>query len=128
VKGRLESLGFSVTLKADASTTDADANNKALIVVSSTVASVNVGAEFRAATVPVINWGQAVQDDFMMTGDALTNHAKVAGQTDLEFVNTSHPLAAELNGVVTIVKDVDVWSWGLPTSSAVIIARVPGVP
>src|SRR5688572_18383850 len=69
IQAKLEALGFVVTVVQAPASTTAQANGKALVLISSTVASGDVANKFRGAVVPVINWEQAVQDDFAMTGN-----------------------------------------------------------
>lgn len=128
IQTRLERAGFIVKVVQAPSSATADAGGKTLIVVSSTVASGDVAAKFRSVPIPVVNWEQAIQDDFSMTGNGGTDHATIAGQLELEIVNPSHPLAAGLSGFVTIVNDLDTFSWGLPGDAAIKIAQIPGDP
>ncbi|MDA1273645.1 MAG: hypothetical protein O2960_06280 [Verrucomicrobia bacterium] len=128
IQTRLERAGFIVKVVQAPSSATADAGGKTLIVVSSTVASGDVAAKFCSVPIPVVNWEQAVQDDFSMTGNGGTDHATIAGQLELEIVNPSHPLAAGLSGFVTIVNDLDTFSWGLPGDAAIKIAQIPDDP
>lgn len=130
IKVRLESLGFIVRVKNAPQTVTADADGKVLIVTSSTVNSGDVGDKFRTVAVPVVNWEQALQDNYLMTDNVDgTTRGTTGGQTELEIVNASHPLAAGLKaGVVTFVSDVDTFSWGLPPDGAVKIAQFAGDP
>lgn len=128
IRTRLEQTGFTVKAVQAPASTDLDAVGKALIVTSSTVASGDVATKFRDATVPVINWEQALQDDYGMTGNDGTDHSTIDGQFELEILESSHPLAAGLQGIVTIVNDVDTFSWGFPVDSAIRIAQIPGEP
>ncbi len=129
VKARLESMGWQVhVVQAPASTT-ADGDGKQLIVVSSTVNSGDVGEKFRNSAVPVLVWEQALQDNFLMTLDSGADHGTLAGQTDLEIINTTHPLAGGLSaGVKTVTTEAQDYSWGVPNANATIIASVAGVP
>ncbi|MDA1273643.1 MAG: hypothetical protein O2960_06270 [Verrucomicrobia bacterium] len=104
IVARLELSGYTVVVIGAPASATADANGKSLIVISSTVASGDVGTKFRGSTVPTIVWEQAVQDDFGMTGNtAAVQRGTLAGQYDLEIANPSHPLAAGLSGIVGVV-------------------------
>jgi hypothetical protein len=54
VKSRLESLGYTVSVVGDLTSSSADAAGKELVVISSTVGSTNVGSKFRDVAVPVV--------------------------------------------------------------------------
>lgn len=129
IRTRLDQAGFAVKVVQAPSSTTADSVGKALVVVSSTVNSGDVGVKFRDVNIPVINWEQALQDDFMMTGNAGdVDRGTLAGQYDLEIVESSHPLAAGLSGIVEVVDFEQSFSWGNPEVSSIVIALVPGDP
>lgn len=122
---RLQSMGYVVTTRGALASQTADANGKILIVTSSTVPSGDVGNKFRSVAVPVFNWEQALQDNYLFTLDQDTvTRGTTTGQTDVEIVTPSHPIAAGLSGVVTIADSpVDV-GWGVPAPAAKIIAKL----
>jgi hypothetical protein len=129
VKAVLETNGFQVTVVQAPASVAADADGKQLIVISSTVASGDVNTKFRNTAVPVIMWEQAVQDDFLMTLDTATDHNTATGQTQLNIVNATHPLAAGLTaGLKTVSTTAVDFSWGVPNSNAVVIATVADDP
>ena len=117
-------LGFTVTTIGALASTAADATGKQLIIVSSTVGSGDVNTKFRDVAVPVLNWEQALQDDFLMTlnQDTITR-GTTAAQTDIEIVTATHEMAAGLTGVVTIAPNTSDFSWGVPGAAAVVIAK-----
>lgn len=125
---RLESQGYYVE-RVGATTSDtAMGAGKHLIITSSTVASGEVTTKFQSSAAPVINWEQALQDDYAMTTvTGTTDRGTTAGQTALEIVDASHPLAAGLStGVVQVVTAARDIAWGQPNTNAKAIARVPG--
>ncbi len=129
VKARLETNGWQVTVVQAPTSTTASADGKQLIVVSSTVASGDVAAKFRDVPIPVVMWEQAVQDDFRLTLDTATDHNTAVGQTQLNVVNATHPLAGGLTAGVKTVSTAPVdFSWGVPSSNAVVIATVADNP
>ncbi len=129
VKALLESMGFMVTVANAPASTTADADGKSLIVTSSTVNSGDVAEKFQMAAVPVVNWEQAVQDNYLMTGNEATDHSTIADQTTLQLVNSTHALSAGLpRGVITAATSPQAWSWGLPSAGAITIAHVAGNP
>jgi len=64
MKQKLESYGLLVNLLTDSASITEDATGKALILVSSSVSSVNMGNKFRNVPVPMINNEWALQDNF----------------------------------------------------------------
>jgi hypothetical protein len=115
--------GLDVVTVGDTPSQTSDADGKALIVISSTVGSGNVGNKFTASAVPLINWENALEDNLLMTLDsANVTRGTLAGQTQLEIVNPGHALAAGLQGVVTVSSAID-HSWGLPAGTAIKVAK-----
>ncbi|MBI2948303.1 MAG: Ig-like domain-containing protein [Verrucomicrobia bacterium] len=129
VKARLESQGWQVTVVQAPASITSNADGKQLVITSSTVNSGDVGDKFRTSPVPVLNWEQALQDNFLMTVDTGSDHGTLAGQTDLNIVKADHPLAG---GVTTGVKPAitagQEFSWGVPNANAVIIATIADDP
>ena len=129
VLAHLESLGFEVTVANAPDSVTADADGMDLVVTSATVNSGDVGDKFQTTAVPVVNWEQALQDNYLMTGNEGTDHGTLDGQTTLEVVGAGHPLAADLANGVAIVATADTpFSWGLPTEGATTIAHIAGDP
>ena len=129
VKALLESLGFAVTMANAPESTTEDAAGMDLIVTSATVNSGDVGDKFQATAIPVVNWEQALQDNYLMTGNDGSDHSTIDGQMTVEIVNSTHALSSGLlPGVSTVATSELPWSWGLPTSGAVTIAHVAGDP
>jgi hypothetical protein len=131
LKTRLENLGFTVTAKVAGSnqnsaikTTDAD--GKALVLISSTVTPVNVGAKFANVAVPVINWEADIFDDMGMTDPPTSEFGTTTNQTDVAIINASHPMAANLTGTVNVVSAASSFSWGKPSATATKIATLAG--
>src|SRR5207244_2735791 len=84
VKVRLEGLGYRVVVKSAAASSTSDAAGKAIVVLSSTVASGQVNTKFRAVPVPVLCWESSLLDDLGMTGPAAGGDYGIAGaQTSL---------------------------------------------
>jgi hypothetical protein len=131
IKARLESQGWQVSVVGAAASQTGDATGKQLIITSSTVPSGDVGDKFRATAVPVINWEGALQDNFLMTLDQDTvTRGATAGTTwtQINIVKADHPLAAGLGAGLKTVSAVTDFSWGVPATSAAIIAAAPDDP
>lgn len=123
LRNRLQTLGLTVTVKAASTTTSADATGKALVVVSSTVTSADVGSKFKSVTVPVLNWESAIYDDMAMT-PAGASLGTQATQTQVSIATPSHPIAGGLTGTQT-VSSSSTFSWGKPGAAAVKVANLP---
>lgn len=120
VKTKLENLGYDVVVESGVSSVEADATGKKLIVISSVVTSTDVGQRFRNTPVPVLTWESHLLDDLGMTGTVKgTDYMTATGQTQIYIVNSSHPLAAGLSGIVSVYGASGIMSWGLPASTAI---------
>ncbi|MDB5106797.1 MAG: hypothetical protein JWP91_4486 [Fibrobacteres bacterium] len=140
IKRRLETLGHIVTVKAAASTVTADAVGRSLIVVSSTVASGDVGSKFSASAVPLITWENAILDDLGMTGlTAGTDYGTTGNQTQATvftaacdratmytaakgYADGCHDLAAGITGTFGLYTLPAQVAWGKPGANAIKIA------
>jgi hypothetical protein len=127
VRNRLQSLGFAPVQRTATASATADAANKALVLVSSTITSANVNTKFRTVVNPVLHWESALHDDFGMTGTAASNFGTLASQTQLNVINTTHPIGAGLaTGLQPITTAARAFTWGIPGAGATAIARVNG--
>lgn len=126
LRDRLVALGFDVTEKADALLVTADANGQDLVVVSETVTSGNIGTKLTNVAVPVLSLEPSILDDLRMTGLASgTDFGTTAGQTQVNVVDPSLPLAARLlAGTRTANTTGGVYLWGVPGSEALVAARL----
>ena len=129
ILARLESQGWQVTVVQAPPSTTSDGDGKQLIVISSTVNSGDVGDKFRNSPVPVVNWEQAVQDNFLMTLDVGSDRGTLDGQTEVDIIDAGHPLAGGLStGLKTVTTEAQSYSWGVPNQNATIIATVADNP
>ena len=128
VKDRLEFLGFNVTVVDDQASTTADADDKGLVVISSTVISGSVNTKFKDVTVPLVNWESALFDDLDMVG-GFGEYGSIGGLTEIEIINSIHPLGGGLSaGSTTVYTSGANMSWGTPNANAIKIATVTGDP
>ncbi|SFQ48219.1 Glycosyl hydrolase family 20, domain 2 [Amycolatopsis arida] len=122
VRHRLEELGLPVEVKAAADTTSADADGKALVVISSTAISGDVGTKFTVAPVPVLTWESFVFDDLGMAAEV--------GETwrvdSVVITDPASPLAGGHTGEVTVYTGPDRVRWGVPAPAAERAAGLPG--
>lgn len=96
LRTRLQGLGATVTLRLATAATSADAQGKALIVISESVASGDVNTKFRDSAVPVICLEPALFDDFRLAGTVDgADYGISTNQTELELMpfRTHWPLA-----------------------------------
>jgi hypothetical protein len=128
VKARLESLGFTVTVKSDNSSATADASGKVLVFVAESSGSTSVTSKFRDVAVPVVACEAFIYDDMRMTGTAETEFDYQLDTTEVTIVDASHPLAAGLSGPVAISTANARVMWGIPGSAAKKVATLVGKP
>jgi hypothetical protein len=128
VRSYLENvMNFWVVQRHDEVVEASDADDKAIIVISSTVTSANVGTKFRDAPVGVITWKNGLFDDFEMTPDnSVTpdSNGTLAGQTRIDVIDAGHPLAAGYSGDVGINGSNEDFRWGVPSGAATGAAKV----
>ncbi|MCH9683273.1 MAG: hypothetical protein K0V04_17695 [Deltaproteobacteria bacterium] len=91
----LEAQGLTVLLSADTTAVAADADPTALVVISETANSGDVGANFRDVDEAVICMEGLIWDDMDMAASATA-----VTDTDVAIVDAAHPIAAGLVGVV----------------------------
>lgn len=125
VSNRLQSHGYTVTVKSGPASTTADATGKTVVVISSTIASADVNTKFRAVAVPVVNWEQALQDDFGMTDGLAANQGTTASQTQV-VMSATHPIAAGLTGTQSVATAAGAFAWGKPNANAAAVANQAG--
>lgn len=126
LKTRLEAFGYAVTIKAASSATSADANGKAVVVISSTVTPTSVGTKFRTVTAPVVLWESGLFFDMGMTAKTSSNFGTTTNQTQVLITNPAHPLAGGLSGTVSVVTAARTLSWGKPNANAATVATQVG--
>jgi hypothetical protein len=102
VFNRLASLGLPVVVKLATEITSEDANGKQLIVVSSTVLSGDLGSRLTAAATPVIQWEQALADEFLFSSAG----SLLGGQQAIVITDegAAHPLGAGLSAGTNVVR------------------------
>src|SRR6185295_11109312 len=96
-KTRLETLGFTVSVKDAVSAVTADANGKGLVVISESCPSADVGSKFRDVAVPVVVLEPQIYDDMLMTGPTLNvDFGYLTDQLQVRIDSPSHQMAANL--------------------------------
>gem|GEM_PF-2763732 len=122
---RLVNLGYQVVVKSGPASQASDADFKDIVVISSTVTSADVGTKFRTVEIPVLNWESSLSDDLGMTGTVSgTDLGTLSGQSQVQIVDPTHPLAAGKTGTVTVYVSSNNLSWGKPNANAAKVAAV----
>jgi len=127
----LDGLEYEFVLMQDAVVTAADAEGKAVVLISETVGSGNVASKFRDVAVPVIALEGFIQDDMNFTGLAqdidfgfVADAGSVISATD-----AAHPIVGGLPaGPVQIYESSGTLQWGIPVPSATVVATMPSEP
>ncbi len=131
VKTRLESLGYTVTVKQDSAAVTGDATGKALVVISSTVVPANVGGKYTGVAVPVLTWESGILITMSMVGnDPALDFGTAATQTQVNIIAAGNPLAAGLAAgnqtviTATVNAPGQTMNWGRPGPAAVRVATL----
>ena len=128
VKSRLEARGYKVQALEATNATSASANGQDIVLISATISADDVGDKFQTSSVPVLTWEQALEGPLQMTPDSGSAHGATPGFTQITIVNPNHPLAAGLNGTVTVYAATTTLSWGVPSGSAIRVGAMPDDP
>jgi hypothetical protein len=126
VKARLEALGFALTIKSAASSISADADGKALVVISASIVASDAMNKFRSSAVPVVSWEFAIWHNLgLVASNTTTDRNAISSQTQVKITNTSHPLAARRSGTVTVSSTTSAFYWGKALASAIKVGEQP---
>ncbi len=129
IVARLSSLGFAVVVREASMVQAADANGKALVVISESTASSNIGNRLSDVAVPMLVMEPALFDDLGMTGLTWqTDFGDAENQTSLNILDRMHFLAAGLEGsAVPVTLTGQKFVWGNPGPAAARVASLTGV-
>jgi hypothetical protein len=120
IRSRLEGFGFDVQPISGGDSSSADAEGKALVLISSTIGSGSVADKFLGVATPVLNWEAFIQDDMLMTGQT---SGQDFGEIDdafseLVIVDPDHPMAGGLaEGLHEVTTSPQRMMWGSPVAS-----------
>ncbi|MEM6262074.1 MAG: LamG-like jellyroll fold domain-containing protein [Bacteroidota bacterium] len=123
-KSRLQSMGYTVTVKSARDAASSHANGKDLILISSTVNSGDVNTKFRSTSVPVIVWEPWLYDYMKMTWNSSGSYGRDNAR-EIKVLDASHPMAAGLTGRFHVLSHNKPISWGKPAHAAKKIASLP---
>jgi hypothetical protein len=124
---RLTAHGFKVTFVGDKTVTATTVAGAALVVISSSAESGNLGTRLKDIPIPIfcIENGQYPNQGMTPTGVG-TGEGSVFTQTQVAIVDPNSPLAGGLSGSVTISSKSGELGWGAPPASAMVVATVVG--
>jgi hypothetical protein len=118
--------GYTIRLRDDGGAVDLV--NTHLIVIAGSVESGTVANKYRTVPVPVISLEYSLFDNMAMTGGTEDTDYGVAGGTQVDIADATHPLAATLSGTVSVVSAMANVGWGNPGAGAARIATLAGNP
>jgi hypothetical protein len=125
IRDRLVGIGFDVTEKSDSALVSGDATGKDLVVVSGSSVAGNVGTKLTNVTVPVLSMQAFIFDDLKMTGTVSgTDFGSLSGQTQVNLVDPTHPMARNLGGLRTANSTAATYAWGVPGASALLVGQL----
>ncbi|MCA9706720.1 MAG: hypothetical protein KDK70_12785, partial [Myxococcales bacterium] len=125
---RLLALGFSTTVVQNAASQTEDAEGHCLVVLSPLGAASDVQDKFRDVAVPLITWEYNLYDDLRMVDPLGSGWGIDESLDQLEIVLPAHPLAAGLQGAVSVFSGGGRISWGIPVGEVQIVATALGDP
>jgi hypothetical protein len=127
LRDTLTRLGFTVVVKNGTAATAADGNGKALVVISGSSWSDDVGAKFRDVPVPVVCFDRALFSPMKLTGTRSgTDFGEVDNERNLLIIDDTHALAGGLSGQVQVANGDIMVSWGVPAAGAIKVATTIG--
>jgi multiple sugar transport system substrate-binding protein len=107
--------------------TSADADGKAVVVISASASVTGTADKFLNTTTPVILMEPNLMPTMLMTAPATTSHGTVPDQTQLAITNRNSPLAAGFpNGNLTVYSMPWRMVFGIPEASATKVATIVG--
>jgi K319-like protein len=121
IKQELEAAGFTPVLKNHLNVAHTDADDKDVVLISSSIPSGAVGGMFLTKAKPVVLWENQLYDEMGMTA---ANGGTAPG-TEVSIVNPAHPMAAHLAGTQTVqAGGTPVLDWGTPGPNAIKVATL----
>ena len=126
IRDRL-ALEFNVQIVDDNVVTAADADGKALVIISSSVSPGTLNTKLRDIEQPVLLHKFDLYDEMGYTASPAAQGSLT--QTTLTVTNPLHPLAAQRSGTNTVLGQARPLKWGIPAAEAEIAVQVdPGHP
>jgi RHS repeat-associated protein len=129
LRARLSALGYEVDLRKGSEAVSADATGKAVMVISESVASGDVGATFRTTAVPIVSLEVNHWADMLMASGTTSTDRGSVDADKIAIAAGAHPLAAGFSGTVTVATTASKINWAKTLGSgAVKVATVDGDP
>jgi hypothetical protein len=126
IQKRLSDRGLDVALVDDSEVAGVDVTGAALVLISKTARTAAVGARFRTSPQPVMLWDQLLYDEMGMV-DAIDGRGGVTPNLrNVRIDAQGNPLAAGMRGQPAVLMNFGDMGWGMPGSSATVIASLPG--
>ncbi len=121
---RLEEKGFEVVVKKDGEVGSYHAEGQEVVVISGTVGAGKIATrEFRNLDENIICLNPELFADLGLTGDTKeSDFGYTSPLTELEILDSSHPLAASFSGMVKVGKKPIRMAWGSPSGDGFCIA------
>jgi hypothetical protein len=129
IERHLRAQGLRVVPVVDEVLASVDTGRASLVLISSSVSVMNVGARFRDVAKPVVVAEPLLYDDMGMVQSMVgmgVNRGIEMNVTTLSIVDATHPLAASLRGNVVIARMATTVSWGTPNASGIRVASLFG--
>lgn len=124
IREELRASGFEPEVKFHNNVVHTDADNKDLIVISSSIPAGYVGNMFQAKPKPVILWEWVLFDDMGMTAA----EGGTSPGTQVSIVTPGHPLAGLLSGTQSVYGTSGDLVWGQPGLYAIKAASLASDP
>ncbi|MDQ0232013.1 pectate lyase [Metabacillus malikii] len=122
----LEAQGFTVTFIKDNDVKSDDVNGYDLVFVGESSGSGYIGKKFMNSQVPVVYAEPFALDDVQLSSANSGTFGSYENQTAINIKTSSHPLAAGLNGKITVYTKPGSVNFGKPSEEAIIIATAAG--
>ncbi len=118
----LQTLGHTIEVIDQRNVQVSDSNGKDLLLISSSVSARQLTSLFRDVNVPVMTWEVMLFGNMGFTEAGRRNYGYLNSQTDVNIVNSTHPIADNLFGTVAMLNAPSKFYWGTPLDSATEIA------
>ncbi len=117
-KKRLEKLGYQVTMVLD--TDPASAGAFAVILISESSESIDIGSKYTANASPVVTSENRLFPRLDMSGSPVRDEHKTPNQKTITILDSSHPLAAGLRGKIDVYAKGSVMDFAIQLAPAAI--------
>jgi hypothetical protein len=120
--------GYTVTLVDDSAATSGDAAGASFVLIASSISSYTLGNTFAGVSQPVWVAKPWSLDDMGMTGTAPGTDYGITRSAFITVAEPGHPLAALLDGDVTVTPSARTMSFGVPAGDGLTVLTANGLP